>query len=368
MAAPPQSQVRATLRRQVSVVLAAAQLLWLALGVLVETALPPRSMGFDRWTFLALLLGIAFVVWRAGVRAVDQLMGPTLDRLAQVAELTAPTNPLTGERLPMLVSESPQGALRQLVERLAEAQEGLAAKVKQLEATNRELAGARADLVRAERLAVVGRLAAGVAHEVGNPLGALVGFVGVAKQAKEADVVKEALSGIEAQADRIHRTVSELMDFARAGKMELGPVPLPSAIAAAQRLIKAHPRWRAMALVVNVANDAPPVRASEHHLVQVLVNLMLNAADACEGKGSVTIAAEAIAPGRMRVAVVDDGPGIAAADRERIFEPFVSTKPVGEGTGLGLAISRQLVEGFGGQLSAVESPRGARFEMTLEIA
>ena len=148
--------------------------------------------------------------------------------------------------------------------------------------------------------------------------------------------------------------------------MELGPVPLPSAIAAASRLVKVHPRWREMTLLVGLPEDVPFVRASEHHLVQVLVNLLLNAADACRGKGVVTISIENSQAGGVRMVVADDGPGVAPEELDRIFEPFVSTKPVGEGTGLGLAISRRLVETFGGTLSATASLKGARFELRLE--
>ncbi len=358
MSVPP-SQVRLTLKRQLGLILGALQLLWLGAGVFVAFLL-------GHWWIGVLPLGLSLIVWRTGVRAVDQLVGLTLDRLAAVAEQTAPLDPKTGGRLPALVADTPQGALRQLVERLAEAQEGLSMKVKQLELANQELAGARDQLVRAERLAVVGRLSAGVAHEIGNPLGALVGFVGVARGASDPAVVQEALSGIAVQADRIHRTVQELMDFARAGKMELGPVPLPSATAAASRLVKAHPRWRAMRLAVELPGNLPEVRASEHHLVQVLVNLLLNAADVCAGCGVVAVVGERTPDGKVRLLVSDDGPGIAAGDEERIFEPFVSTKPVGEGTGLGLAISRQLVEAFGGALKVAAAPKGASFDLRLE--
>ena len=363
----PHSQARRTLRRQVQLNAATVQLPWLALAGLLAVSLASRATAPERWLVLLSLGAIAAFSFRVTVRAIDQQVGPMLDRLAHAAQATAPLDPLTGERLPALVSDNPRTALGQLAGRLEEAQEGLRAQVTKLSRLNRELADTREELLRAERLAIVGRLAAGVAHEVGNPLGALIGFVGLAKVERDPALHAEALDGIESQAQRIHRTLQELMDFSRAGKLELAPTSLASAVQAAARLVKVHPRWRAMLLEVNLAQDLPSIRGSEHHLVQVLVNLLLNAADACGGKGCVTLSAviDASHPQRVAVLVSDDGPGIPAGEEERIFEPFVSTKPVGQGTGLGLAISRQLVESFGGRLHVRPAVRGATFEIDL---
>jgi two-component system NtrC family sensor kinase len=341
------------------------QVLWVVFVVLLAVSLIHSVSPWEILLASISLSAVALFCWRIGLRAVDRLVGPVLDRLAEVAQSTAALERLPGLQLPSLISDSPRAALGQLAARLEAAQTGLGNQVEQLSVLNRELAATREGLLRAERLAVVGRLAAGVAHEIGNPLGALIGFVGLIKSAPDQDTRAEALVGIEGQAQRIHRTLQELMDFARAGKMTLVPVPLPLAVETAVKLVKAHPRWREMRLAVDLPSDLSPVRASEHHLVQVIVNLLLNAADACKGQGSIAISGRTPEPGWTRLAVTDDGPGIRAGDGERIFEPFVSDKPVGQGTGLGLAISRQLVEGFGGRIRAAPQEGGARFEIDL---
>jgi len=360
-----QSQARRTLRAQVAFIWGSLQFLWVVFDVLLAVSLVNRASLWEILLASISLGAVAFFCWRIGLRAVDRLVGPMLDRLAQIGQSTAAFGGIGVVPMSTLVSDSPRAALGQLAVRLEEAQLGLRSQVEQLSVLNRELAETREELLRAERLAVVGRLAAGVAHEIGNPLGALIGFVGLLKSSPDAAVSAEALVGIESQALRIHRTLQELMDFARAGKMNLTPVRLSLAVETAVKLVQAHPRWRDMQLAIDLAPDLPPVRASEHHLVQVLVNLLLNAADACQGRGAVAVRGHSGEPGWVRLAVVDDGPGIRAGDEDRIFEPFVSSKPVGQGTGLGLAISRQLVEGFGGRIHAARASAGAQFEIDL---
>jgi C4-dicarboxylate-specific signal transduction histidine kinase len=146
-------------------------------------------------------------------------------------------------------------------------------------------------------------------------------------------------------------------------------VPLGSSIEAALRLVRAHPRWRSMDLCASLPPDLPDVLGSEHHLVQVLVNLFLNAADACEGRGRVELRARSEA-GRVWLEVADNGPGLAPDIAGRLFEPFATTKALGKGTGLGLAICRQLMQSFGGDIEAATSHpgQGALFVLELRAA
>jgi signal transduction histidine kinase len=330
-------------------------------GVLILSSKSAPSLPL---AMAAMALGL-LIAWRVGVSMVDRQLGPTLDRLSDMAQRAAEVELPYEAALPKLTSQNLTSSFGQLSSRLAEANQTLREQVARLAALNQELLDARGELLRSERLATVGRLAAGLGHEIGNPLGALLGFVDLAKNGGGPEV----LDALEAQAQRIHRTVQELMDFARPGKMEIISVPLGPSIEAALRLVRAHPRWRSMELQTTIPPDVPGVLASEHHLVQLLVNLFLNAADACEGRGRVFLRARREKPG-LSLEVSDDGPGFSPEMVGRVFEPFATTKALGKGTGLGLAICRQLMQAFGGEIETVtpQAGQGAVFRLDFRVA
>jgi C4-dicarboxylate-specific signal transduction histidine kinase len=363
---------RRAVRRQIALLWAGGLVLCLTPAVLVsalqvgiavehhhrDPSLPLRLV----W----ILGGGTFLAWILGVVVADRALGPTLDRL-QLTIQTAADLELPHEATELRLTPTHLvSAFGQLGTRLAEANARLRSQVERLEKLNAELQVAREELLRAERLATIGRLAAGIGHEIGNPLGALIGFVEIGRSdLAQAPTVLESI-GTEAQ--RIHRTLQELMDFARPGKMELAAVSLDRAIEAAVRLVRAHPRWRSMELSTTLDPGIPPVRASEHHLVQVLVNLFLNAADACEGQGRMTVTVARTSPNALELAIADDGPGLPPGLEAQIFEPFFTTKERGHGTGLGLAICRQLMESFGGGIRAERGTSGATFKLSFQVA
>jgi two-component system NtrC family sensor kinase len=130
-----------------------------------------------------------------------------------------------------------------------------------------------------------------------------------------------------------------------------------------------HPALRNVDLAVDVHGGLPSVALGREQLVQVVLNLVLNAADSVEGGGHVRIAAAPSTEGGVRLSVEDDGPGVALEVRDRLFEPFVTTKEVGKGSGLGLAVCRGLIEAIGGTIALDETaPRGARFVIELPRA
>ncbi len=355
------STPRQAVRRQIALSWGGALLAILpavVFGFLIVSGQTSRS-----FPLAALAIGLALLIaWRVGVSMVDRQLGPTLDRLSDMAQRAAEVELPFEAAVPRLTSENLTSSFGQLSGRLAEANQLLRGQVKHLAALNDELVKTREELLRSERLATLGRVAAGLGHEIGNPLGALLGFIELAKQGGGPEVIQ----ALEVQAQRIHRTVQELMDFARPGKMEIVPVPLGPSIEAALRLVRAHPRWRSMELHASIPADLPEVQASEHHLVQVLVNLILNAADACEGQGRVELRARAESE-KVRLEVVDDGPGLSPEIAGRLFEPFATTKALGKGTGLGLAICRQLMQAFGGDISAAPSRPGQGATFTLDF-
>lgn len=231
----------------------------------------------------------------------------------------------------------------------------------------------RETLLRTEKLAGVGRLAAGVAHEVGNPLAAILGYVEMLlddRPDKPIDPVlrRDLLERVRHETVRIHKIIQELLEYSRPPRDEVGPVDVGKVVEAALSLARASGRARDVAAELRIPAELPPVRATSGRLTQVLLNLLLNAADATGGTGRIVVEAHRRGEDRVVIAVEDDGPGVPAELRDRIFDPFFTTKEPGHGTGLGLAVSSSLVETFGGELRLVPSQRGARFEIELPIA
>lgn len=243
-----------------------------------------------------------------------------------------------------------------------------------------ERAELQGHLEHAERVSAIGTLAAGVAHEINNPmafvhsnlqflaerLNDLAAEAPVPKLPELQLAVHEAFEGVA----RVKRIVGDLKTFARGDEEDVGPVDVVKALDAAVRLTQNQLRHRASLLVD--AGSVPPVSGVESRLTQVFVNLIVNAIHALpEGDpeaNEITLRV-LLDEERVVVTVADNGSGISPADLERIFDPFFSTKPVGIGTGLGLSVCERIVERFGGDLS-VESELGvgATFRVALPMA
>ncbi len=251
-------------------------------------------------------------------------------------------------------------AVNRLAERLREERGRTRAQIEALEAANQKLRVAREDLARSERLASVGRLAAGVAHEVGNPVSALIGYAGLMRDriAQGKDVAGYA-ERVEREASRIDRIVRDLLDLSRP-PAALRPVDLRRPLEAARTSVA--PQHPSVVFEPALPPGLPPVRAEEHYLAQIFVNLMANAARA--GASHVSVRAEAV-DDSVLVRIEDDGRGIPAEALPRLFEPFYTTAAPGEGTGLGLALCHATMERFGGSIAArnrSDGP-GAVFEL-----
>jgi signal transduction histidine kinase len=277
--------------------------------------------------------------------------------------------PRSGARELVELGES----LRTMTERLISEEQALRGKVEEVERTTESLRQAQHSLVRSEQLASVGRLAAGIAHEVGNPIAAIMGMQdllleGGLTQAEERDF----LTRMRGETERISDIVRDLLDFARPTAKSLTvptePANVESTILDTVALVAPQKSMREVELAVDVCAGLPKVLLQREHLVQVLLNLLLNAADACGPGGHIRVRAE-LATELVKLTVEDDGPGVHPDVRSRLFEPFATTKEVGKGTGLGLAVCRGLVEAAGGSiaLDATYSP-GARFVVLLRPA
>ncbi|TMA28775.1 MAG: two-component sensor histidine kinase [Deltaproteobacteria bacterium] len=252
-------------------------------------------------------------------------------------------------------------AVNRLSERLREERQRTRTQIDQLSAANRALGAAREDLQRSERLASIGRLAAGVAHEVGNPVSALIAYAALMRErVRQGKDVGEYADRVEREAARIDRILRDLLDLARPREVRLERVDLRRAVELARSALEPQQVWNGVALDAKLAADLPAVFAEEHYAVQVFVNLLANAARA--GAKKVRVAGRS-GPDAVFVEVEDDGKGIAPEVLPRLFEPFFTTAAPGEGTGLGLALCHASMERIGGSISARNGERGAVFEL-----
>jgi signal transduction histidine kinase len=242
-------------------------------------------------------------------------------------------------------------------------------KLERLDLQRRELAESREHLIRSEKLASVGRLAAGVAHEVGNPLQSIVGFTEMLLEGGLSESERQDfLERVRSETQRIHRIIRELLDYARPVEDAIEAVDLHSVIEQTLQLVGPQQRLREVEVERRGIEGLPPAAANGPRLVQVLVNLLLNAADAMAGKGKITIEGRRLAeasPARLQLRVSNTGPAIPPADRGRIFDPFFTTKEPGQGTGLGLSVAQSIVESYGGRLYLDESSASTSFVIAL---
>ena len=242
---------------------------------------------------------------------------------------------------------------------------GLARTVKAQAADRERL---QTHLRRSERLAALGKLLAGVAHEVRNPLTGIRSTVQLWQRGigREDD---EALAGLVEEVDRLEGIVSRLLHFSRADAQDLAPGDLNAVVAEVARLTAPRAEAQGVRLDVDLEPDLPPAALAAPALIQVFRNLATNALQVMPDGGTLRLTtARAAAGGAIEARVADTGPGLTAEAARHLFEPFFTTKA--DGTGLGLAIAREIALAHRGDLRAEDGPggRGAEFILTLPVA
>jgi signal transduction histidine kinase len=260
-----------------------------------------------------------------------------------------------------------------MTEKLMAEEQALRNKIDEVERATKRLQEAQDRLIRSERLASVGRLAAGLAHEIGNPISALIGMQDLLLDADLApEEQRDFLQRMRKETERISSILRDLLQFARPARntseRELGSGSVETAVYDTAALLGPQKSMHDVELALDVFPELPEVALSREQLVQVILNLVLNAADACGPGGKISVSARPSGSG-VRLTIEDNGPGVPQEVRDKIFEPFVTTKEVGKGTGLGLAVCRGLVEAAGGSIALDESHApGARFVIDLPRA
>jgi len=255
--------------------------------------------------------------------------------------------------------------------RLREGRELDRARLEELRRAHAELVAKGDELVRAERLAAIGSVAASVAHEVGNPLGAVTGYLSLARDESSPERAREHLGRAERELQRINRIMLDLLEYARPPRMDWTEVDLNALLRDLAHHLRAQPDFSGVALALDLADGLPAVRADYHRARQMLLNLALNAAQALAGGGTVRL--ESFRPetaGRAAgVRVRDDGPGLPPEVLARLFEPFTTAGKGARGTGLGLAICRRTAEAMGATLEVQTAPgEGTAFTVLFPAA
>lgn len=264
-------------------------------------------------------------------------------------------------------------SFNRMLDELRDNRRELEDRLEELDAAYRELEQTQESLIRSEKLASVGQLAAGVAHEIGNPLSAISGYLDLLDDPElEPEKRRDILDRMQNQVERIQTIIRDLLDYSRSdSEFPIESVDLASHIQEAVDLLAPQPTAREIDVDVRLPDDLPPVRANGDQTVQVLVNLLMNAAeaiDAADAPGRIEIDSDADSE-TVTIRIVDDGPGIPASEQARIFDPFYTTKETEGGTGLGLAITDRIMERFDGEVSVESEPgAGATFALTFPRA
>lgn len=273
-------------------------------------------------------------------------------------------------------------ALNMMLRGLEDNKVKLQAGITSLEKANLELTQAQEEIIRSEKLASIGRLASGVAHEIGNPIGIVLGYLELLKgndlkRQERGDII----SRIEEEIDRINRTIRNLLDFSRPSRGEVKEVSVHQIIVDMLDIVKPQPMMADINVVLDQQAAQDTVLADPDKLKQVFLNIVMNAIDAMEANQPkdeshnkvLSIRTSVVSETqpdtrenakRVQIEFTDTGPGIPAEDMNKIFDPFYTTKEPGKGTGLGLSVSLRIVEDTGGDIKA-KSEKGEGTTLTV---
>jgi len=226
-------------------------------------------------------------------------------------------------------------------------------------------------MAQADKLASIGELSSGIAHEINNPLGIILGYTQLLLRGEDRDSDRfNDLKTIEKHVQSCKAIVEDLLNFARTSSPEKETLNIHDVIGDVIGFVRHHSNLENIHIQTVFDNGIPPILMDEKKIKQVLINLLMNAIHAVERKGTIKITTRPNpSASRLMVEVADTGHGIQEDDLQRIFDPFFTTKPTGEGTGLGLSVSYGIIKGHGGNISVKSDPgQGAAFTFTLPIS
>jgi len=249
--------------------------------------------------------------------------------------------------------------------RLQESYQGMEEKIQR---RTQELQEAQAQISHQEKMASLGMMAAGIAHEIGNPLTSISSMAQVIKRRNNNPQISEYVTNILKNIERISRIVRELVDFSRPSSYEEAPSDINEIIKSAVGIIKYDRRSKKLTYSLNLDPDIPKTVLVSDHLLQVFLNILINSVDASEGFGDKISVNSFTRNGNIHVEITDEGCGIPKDLQKKIFEPFYTTKEVGKGTGLGLTVSYGFIQKLKGEIKVIsEEGKGSTFSVILPV-
>ncbi len=323
-----------------------------------------------------------FIAWNKGA---EKIFGYTEDEvIGQKSSLLLPTGKKYFEELNFIIEEVGEKGFARISETERRAKGGKIIPVelnitklptKEGDYTGRtviikdstEVKKLQQQIDQSEKLAVIGQLAAGVAHEIGNPLTSISSIVQLLQRKVKEEFVSEQLANIRSNIDRISKIVRELVDFSRPPGHERSTIQVTDVIKTAIGIVKYDKRVKKVEFIVKLEPDMPKINLVPDQILQVFINILFNALDAIEGNGKIEVKSYHTKDS-VFIEIKDNGCGMDKETISKIFDPFFTTKEVGKGTGLGLSVSYGIIKKFMGDiLVQSEVRKGSTFTIKLPI-
>lgn len=342
---------------------------------------------------------ILFGSWMIGRVAIKPLVRISEGAAALAAGDYSSRVTVKGPREIVALSES----FNSMAEKIESAVQKQEEHLEALQKANLDLRAAQQEAMRSEKLASVGRLSAGIAHEIGNPLSAILGYASILQKEARDEEEKEYLEYIENETERIQRIIRGLLDFSRPSEVEIEELDINTVVRSTLELVRPQEIFKSVRVKLDLEEELPAVRGDRGLLSQALINVFVNGAQAMDGTGELSVTSslrelqkgEGAVPRRRAadrtdsdflslrqeipgqrqmgegdivasISVRDSGPGIPADQLGRIFDPFFSTKEPGEGTGLGLSITFGIIQAHHGRVWA-KSGDGKGTELIIDL-
>jgi len=316
--------------------------------------------------------GIVLVLF--GFFLLSRYLVNPINKLIKMTETLSEGN-LT--RIPLFLSDKNEvgklsAALNTLSDNLQKEKQKIDDQFKKLAEQNRQLKQARDEIIQAEKLASVGRLAAGIAHEIGNPVGIILGYIHMLRDRDTRPADREDyLDRMEKETERVNRIIQDFLNYSRPGNQTFSDIDLNRVLREAVTLVSCQKDFNHIHPVFDLADTLPLIRADIKEIQQLLINLLLNARDAMPDGGTLTLGTAldtSAEEDKICLTIADTGIGIPEKDRNKIFDPFFTTKTEGRGTGLGLSNVHRIVQSLQGTIECSSRPgKGTTFIIHIPV-